>query len=234
MEQKNKRHLACKVFIQSIIKGKYVLGKEQEPNYLELGEELKIYRINLIAVIINKEKVGMIANLLLDDGTGRIIARLFEESKALQNVEVGEVVQIIGRVRVFNDEKYISPEIIKKIDSLWLKVRNKELERLLMFKAGNNTPESNTNEKNEANISSENSEEVSNNEISNEEASVIHNEDVLYEKLVKLIKELDRGQGVLIEEVIDKSPLKDTETIINRMLENGDIFQNQPGKVKVL
>ena len=54
------------------------------------------------------------------------------------------------------------------------------------------------------------------------------------QKLTNLIKELDTGDGVLIEEVISKSPLNDTEQLIEKMLENGDIFQNLPGKVKVL
>ena len=54
------------------------------------------------------------------------------------------------------------------------------------------------------------------------------------EKMMSLIKELDRGQGVLIEELIEKSPLKETELLITKMLENGEIFQNAPGKVKIL
>ena len=39
---------------------------------------------------------------------------------------------------------------------------------------------------------------------------------------------------VSIEEVIEKSLLDNTDDLIKKMLENGDIFQNTPGKVKVL
>jgi len=54
------------------------------------------------------------------------------------------------------------------------------------------------------------------------------------EKVMNLIKELDKGQGVLIEELIERSPLKETEVLLTKMLEKGEIFQNAPGKVKML
>ena len=54
------------------------------------------------------------------------------------------------------------------------------------------------------------------------------------EKITQLIKKLDQGEGVLIEEIIEQSILDDTEQLIEKMMESGDIFQNQPGRVKVL
>ncbi|MBT3465494.1 hypothetical protein HN451_10975, partial [archaeon] len=54
------------------------------------------------------------------------------------------------------------------------------------------------------------------------------------QKIINLIKELDPGEGVMIEELISKSMLNDTEKLIEKMLEAGDIYQNLPGKVKVL
>ena len=55
-----------------------------------------------------------------------------------------------------------------------------------------------------------------------------------YEIISKLISQLDKGEGVMIEEILEKSPLDKTEELIEKMLENGDIFQNMPGKVKLL
>ena len=54
------------------------------------------------------------------------------------------------------------------------------------------------------------------------------------QKLIQIIQKLDGGEGVLIEKLIKESPLKETEQIIEKMIKNGDIFQNLPGKVKVL
>ena len=253
LENKNKRQVACKIPLQLIHQGEYIIEKEQEPNYLKTGEEEKIYRVNVIAVIINKEKIGMITNLLLDDGTDKIIARLFEESKAIRTGEVGDVIQIIGRIRLYNEEKYISPEIIKKIDPLWLKTRMEELKKVGWKKYGPKeinylTEQEKPKEKKNKKIREESKENNKEKEQLQQEAKtepktletsklgqiVEEKEELSYEKLVKIIKELDRGQGVFIEEVIEKSPLNNTEQIIQRMLESGDIFQNQPGRVKVL
>jgi len=38
----------------------------------------------------------------------------------------------------------------------------------------------------------------------------------------------------LIEEVLEKSLLTNSEKMLQKMLECGEIFENQPGKVKVL
>ena len=59
-------------------------------------------------------------------------------------------------------------------------------------------------------------------------------EDLPIQKIIHLITELDKGDGVFIEEIIEKSTLNETEKLIQNMLENGDIFQNYPGKIKVL
>ena len=130
-ESKTKRQVAYKIPIILLQQGNYVVQQEQEPNYLEIEWGFRIYRVNIIAVIIGKEKVGMITNIQIDDGTGTITARLFEESKSFRPGEVGDVIQLIGKIRVYNEERYLSPEILKKIDATWLKVRSKEIKKFL-------------------------------------------------------------------------------------------------------
>ena len=53
-------------------------------------------------------------------------------------------------------------------------------------------------------------------------------------KLMSLISELDLGPGVALEVVVTKSQFDNTEELLKKMMESGDIFQNVPGKVKVL
>ncbi len=226
---KSKKMIALKIPINAIIEGEYIIEKEQEPNYLLLNSELKIYRVNLAAVVVMKEKIGMITTFLLDDGTGKITARLFEENKALKNSEVGDAVCLIGRIRVYNNEKYISPEILKKVDPLWLRVRKEEMREQWQNGKSDLPKEKNT------------SKEELERKTSTQKRDLLFKEEktsgtiaLPIEKITKIIKELDQGQGVFIEEIMERSPLKDTDALIKRMLENGDIFQNQPGKVKVL
>jgi RPA family protein len=239
------RQIAVKITIQKINRGNYIQTSEQEPNYLVSSDNQKIYRLNLFAIVLKKEELGSITNLLIDDGTGQITLRSFEDNKIIENLNIGDAISLIGKVRAYNQEKYISPEIIKKINSLWLKVRSLELKDEI------------ESEKKETKIVSkeikeevidENNKEIENvtnvekvddqksNEDDESNISDKNKEEILLpsQKIISIVKKLDKGQGVNIEDVIEKSPLNDTEDIIEKMLEKGEIYQNLPGKIKVL
>src|SRR3989344_559254 len=217
------RQPAIKITIKELESSEYFEEQNQNPNHLITLEGKKVYRINLLATIVHKEFRGSMSNLLIDDGTGKITLRFFEENKSALNLEVGDVVLVVGKARRYNQEKYVFPEIVKKVNSLWLKLRSQELqiktkmeqEKVILDKPG---PEKKIENKDENNV-----EEIE------------ENDPLLpYQKISKLISELDRGEGVLIEEILEKSPLEKTEELLEKMLENGDIFQNMPGKVRVL
>jgi RPA family protein len=241
MESDNKsffRFPAVKVAIRDLEEGEYIEEKEQNPNYIIIKENIKLFRLNIIATLVHKELRGSVTSILIDDGTGKIVLRLFEENKAALNLEIGDVVQIIGKVRVFNQEKYIFPEIIKKINSSWLKVRALELQ---VKKQNDTYKNAKDNQKNieeplkviPAVAKKVVEEKTIDFQVVSEE--IEENDPLLpFEKLSQLIAQLDKGEGVLIEEVIEKSPLEKTEELIEKMLENGDIFQNLPGKIRLL
>ncbi len=169
--------------------------------------KIKNNSLNLMANILHKEKIGSITNFLLDDGTDKIILRSFEENKKIKNLNVGDSIITISSLREYNNQIYLSPDIIKKISPLWLKVRSLELKDIINFK-----------------------EEIK------EKYEIKDLEDTFSPnlKLINLVKSLDQGEGVLIEEIIEKSPFEDIEYLIQKMLEKGDLFKNQPGRVKVL
>ena len=216
------RYAAVKISIKDILEWSYIYESEQNSNYLLTTNNQKIYRINIVAAIIHKEQVGSITSMLIEDGTGKIIIRWFEENESIKNTFIGNICCVVGKIRVYNNEKYISPEIFKKVDLLWLKVRSLELSA-----KDKNTILQKTNEFYEEKK-----------EVKEQEEIVIRDTvldtDLPFEKLTRLIKELDVGDGVLIEKIIEKSPLENTEKMLEKMLEKGDIFQNNPGKVKIL
>ncbi|MFT4282886.1 MAG: hypothetical protein ACMXX6_00490 [Candidatus Woesearchaeota archaeon] len=119
-----KRQTAYKASIKQILDAKYIVNQGWEPNYLMLGD-IKASRLNIIAVIISQE-----SNIYtIEDGTGKIKLRTFDEKK--YDIKTGDLVLIIGRPRVFNDSKYVVLEIIKKLeDKQWLIQRKEELKHL--------------------------------------------------------------------------------------------------------
>ena len=226
LQQKTqKRQAAIKVRVRDIINGKYVKEEGWLPNYIAMQNGGKASRVNIIGTIVFKsnEENFNYKNFVIDDGSGKISVRSFEKEDNISKFDVGDAVLIIGRPREFNNEKYIIPEIAKSIQNpMWMEVRKLELELNKNFGAEMNDKNINENEAARNTIVPEEAEEVN--------ANVKSDSDVIYD----LIKKLDAGNGVQIEEVIEKSNSADAEKLINMLLENGNIFEVKPGKVKVL
>ena len=222
MENKKtyQRYTAIKITIKELLEGEYKQENEENPNYLLTVDQRKIFRLNLMATILDKEVQGNVTNFFLDDGSSQINLRFFETNTILDKLKIGDIVLVIGKLRIYNQEKYISPEIVKKIDSGWLKVRALEIKKNVKQE-----PVAIKEEIKEQNEIIEDIEE----EKPNKEIEILP-----IQKITSLIKELDQGEGVMVEEIISKSSVNDTEQLLEKMLENGEIFQNSPGKVKVL
>lgn len=226
--------VAVKVLLGELNNGSYIEEDEQSPNYFLTADQRKIYRLNIMGVVIDKQKQGSITNFLLDDNTGKIVMRTFEDSKFVNELNVGEAILVIGRIRKYNQEKYISPEIIKKINPLWLKARSMEFESKIIASAIEPA------DAEDKAVSPKMPEIKPLHQVLNTGEEVIIEEEIVQDeelpthKLMVLIKEMDGGNGALIEEVIEKSTLNDTEKLLQKMLEKGDVFQNLPGRVKVL
>lgn len=208
--------------IREIVGSSYVQDEVSAVNYLLTVNKKRVMYINVVGNILRKEAVGSITNFWIDDGTGQIVVRFFEEHKKAKELDVGDIILVIGKPRVYNEEKYISPEIVSKVNPSWLKVRSLKLQKNNTIVSGD-FPASPAVKVNESEIKEEIIDEKE------DQKGVLP-----VEKMVKLIKELDKGIGAPIEEVLEQSPLVDAEQILKRMLESGEIFQNSPGKVKVL
>lgn len=207
LEQKSfqKRQVAYKVRISDVLKGSFVRD-EFSAGYIKL-EKNHVSRVNIIATVVYKLADVGYSNVVIDDGTGRIQLRSFDNISIFSKIDVGDFVLLIGRVREFNNEKYIMPEIFKKLKyPEWANVRKLELDKSDYLV-----------------------DETKNNE--NLAGDAIQNSD---EDVYLLVKKLDNGSGVSIEDIIKNSNNSNVEDIINRLLENGDIFEISPGKLKVL
>lgn len=230
--QPNTSGTAVKTTIKTILASTFNKGEEGRPSYIEIAGGVLASRINVIAIIVSKEQVGTMTSLFIDDGSGQILARFFEENKYVQLLKVGEVILIIGRVREYNLEKYVSPEIVKKVDAGWLKVRRKEMEHppeeILLERSVTLPQKDLTEEKNLSKINPDPSALL-------KKEMVEHDGRILpVQKILQYIQENDKGEGVLIEQILQQSPIENAEKIISKMLESGDAFQNLPGRIKVL
>lgn len=207
-----KRQIAYKIRIKDILNSKYIKTEGFDPNYLEVNGQ-EISRVNIMGVVVQKLEINNYKTLTIDDGTGRISARVFENNMLLDKIDVSDVVLIIGRPREFSSEKYVLIESIKNISPAWAKVRKLELEKNLIGEINQKKDNKVVSDKHSI------------------EGGVVdlrpHN------KVFKLIKEIDTGEGVSIEELSSRN-IKDIDNVISALLKEGDIFEIKPGKLKVL
>ena len=204
-----KRQIAYKVKIKELVDGVYVKEEgEWTPNYIMVNEK-KVSRANIIGTIVLKQDEQNYQNIILDDGSGKISVRSFGKDDFFKEKDVGDIVLLIGRPRQFGSEKYIVPEVLKKIeDKKWINVRKLELS--------------------ERKISKEFKEEAI------KDAGIENIEESPSNRILQLVRESDLGNGADVEEIISKSSIKEAEKIIRHLLEDGEIFEIKSGKIKVL
>jgi len=130
MAEQFKRNIAYKFRIGDLTMGKPVFDGERF-SFLELGNK-KIIRVNIIGNIIDKyESEGERKYIFftLDDGSGQIKLKCFsEDANKFRGILQGQTVLVIGSLRNFNNETYISPEIIREEDTRYLLIRKLEIE----------------------------------------------------------------------------------------------------------
>ncbi len=127
-EQEFKRYVAYKMLISDILAGRIVFDADRF-KFLEFRNK-QIIRVNVIANITDKyiqDDEKKFASLTLDDGSGQIKLKAFgEDIDKFKNYTQGDTVQVIGLLRTWNDEIYITPEIIKKREPPYLLLRKLE------------------------------------------------------------------------------------------------------------
>lgn len=164
----------------------------------------EITRATIIGLIVSKNQTENSLSLLVDDGSGSINIRMFE--KPNEEYKIGDFVKIIGRIRENSNMIFIVPELLKKVDKKWHELHNLELRLQKII-----TPK-----------------------LPIEQTEEQEFETGPYQKILNSISMLDQGKGVEIQEIISHIKIKNCETIIRNLIEEGEIFEISPGKVKLL
>lgn len=205
-DQEFKRNIAYKLRIGDILTGKPISDGERF-SFLEWGNK-KVVRVNIIGNIVDKyqsENESKYTSLTLDDGSGQIRLKIFgEDTEKFREIVQGQTVLIIGLLRSFNNELYISPEIIRQINPEYLLIRKLENEK-------NRSKEFPPLEKGQ--ITS------------------------IKDQILEKIKGAENDGGIETDKIIMELRNSSPEVIhqgIQKLLEEGIIFEPRPGKVRWL
>jgi len=205
-EQQYKRNTAFKLRIGEILMGKPVIEGDKFL-FLELGSK-RISRVNIVGNIIERyESEGDKKYLFFtfDDGSGQIGLKVFgDDVGKFKDFTQGLTVAVIGVLRSWNNQIYITPEIIKDKDPRYLLVRKLEIEK----------------------ERSKNKDPLGKDEIV-----------AVKDKILRTIKNSEELGGIEVEKIVinltDISPVIITQEI-QKMVEEGLIFEPRPGKVRYL
>ncbi len=111
-----KRQVAVKARAVDLIGGSWT--QENGFGVLETKYGEKISRARVMATVVNKfvSEDGKYIGLTLDDGTETIRVKMWDNFGLVEKIVEGDVVDLIGKVRVYNEEVYLIPEIVYKVE----------------------------------------------------------------------------------------------------------------------
>ncbi|MBU7031092.1 MAG: OB-fold nucleic acid binding domain-containing protein [Theionarchaea archaeon] len=102
---------AVKLYIKHLVEGMFD-GSKVDTVFGKVSE----VRISGTLVDSYKTEDGNYIALTVDDGTETIRVKAWrQDTEKLKPFTIGDIVDIVGRVREYNEEIYLSPEIISKI-----------------------------------------------------------------------------------------------------------------------
>ena len=204
------RMTAKKVTIKNLTGGEWVQQDGMDPSYVVAANGQKVSRARILATVVSKfvSDDKNFGSVTLDDGTDTMRAKVFKDMGPIERAEQGQLFDVIGKVREYNGEIYLMPEVMRRVDDPNFLL----LRRLELARQEKDTPA-----------------EV---EAMNEEEKPPTKSEELRKQLLELIDA--EKAGITYEELIKKSRRSENEvdSAVNELLSEGICYEPTPGKIK--
>ena len=238
-----KRESAVKVRIKDIVSGKFFPTNKEtlRPSYLITPYGRKVSRVNVLATITDKfvSDDESYVSITLDDGTNSIKAKAFKDAvRFAKNLEIGEMVIIIGKIREWNGDLYINIEVARKIDDPnYETYRKLELiKEILPYKRMALELKAMREKLSEEEFIKEAKKKFGLEEDTIKYLLESEEEEKDYKaEVLKLLKDLDSGNGVDVISLFEimKLPAQTLDSILNELISEGKIEEIDAGRMRV-
>ncbi len=245
-----KRMTAVKARIKSVTSGTYAPAQGFTPGYALTSLGMRLSRVRILATVVDKflSENKRFAALTLDDGSDTVRCKAFNATSIFDGVETGNIVDVVGKLKAYQGEVYIIPEVIRTVeDPDWILLRELELrsaerefgeKRKLVFQHQKQVSDMDELKKvmyERFAVQPQDVEAI----LQTVDVEEEHEEEPdkrAKDTLLKFIAELDQGEGCDYSELLTKSGLKEDiiDSTINELLEEGVCFEPKPGKIKKL
>lgn len=251
--ERPERAVAYLVRIKEILEGNYmVVDAPFSPNYVLTKEGIPVSRAHILATVVNtySSNDGKYAFISIDDGSGVIRVKAFQDTRALSKIKRGDIVDVVGKIREYNKERYLVPELIRVVTD-----PNEEILRKLQImrfydawakKKSAVLSVAATTEKIDGSSGSVAGVPVDDAAAILKAKQLKENkeEDKIQAKdnssvralILKIIGEIDKGEGATYNEIITASglPVSVIENGLNELLSEGSCYEPRPGKIKII
>jgi len=111
------RQTARKVRIWDVMNSEFVKKEGFEPSFIRTNLGEQVSRARVLGTVVAKfmAEDGKYAAVTIDDGSDTLRLKVFKTAKPLDSLDVGDVVDVIGKIREYQGERYIIPEVVRKI-----------------------------------------------------------------------------------------------------------------------
>jgi uncharacterized protein len=245
-----KRITAKKASIGEVTNGNFVKKSGFESSYVLTNLGRRLSRIRIFGLVVDKftSPDDRYASVTLDDSTDTVRCKTFVNTKMFDGFGGGDIVDVFGKLREYNGEVYMVPEILKKVPPNFETLRLLELEKLMRDQRDKikkiRELQKQTSDANELKAVVKQFMSIEDAEGILEAQDVI--EDTVEEKVISsaemkskilnLIETLDKGQGADYQDILKKSglPENDVDFSIQDLLESGVCYEPIAGKIKKL
>jgi len=248
--------VAVRCRIADILNGKYVKRDDLTPGYVLTSFGLMMSRVRIGGIVsqVYSNEDRTYGFITIEDGTGSIRIKFFNESvKLLDGINKGDWIEAVGRIREYNEERYVVVDGIEKHDDplksmlfrmdvikslkkfmekrkavLDLMKKASDLEELLKLAEEKGLDGQIVEGVWQAeNVKKEEEEIKKGEEIEKEEAKDL---------VLRLIKENDEGSGVEYSTIVGKAGLPEhvVESVIDELLAEGTCYEPKPGRIRLV
>lgn len=244
-----KRQTAKHATARELNSGRYFEKEGFTPNYLLTPEGRRLSRARVVATVVDRyvndeETYG---SMTLDDGSDTVQIKFFNELEMMEEFEVGDIVEAVGKVREYQGQVYMNAELLVKRTA-----ENELLHRLrhrMTHEQWHSIRET-VKQMEESGSSQEDIEKEMAGKLDEEEVDALlqsfgesfetseieGDKENLEREVIEAVEELDDGEGAGYGEIGEEvdAPEDKLEETINSLLSDGTFYEPEPGKLKKL
>ncbi|MFW9932108.1 MAG: hypothetical protein ACFFDR_05570 [Candidatus Thorarchaeota archaeon] len=132
------RLTAIRASVSDIIDGEY--GDDEGP-YVISPQGVELRRVMLVGSIVDQVPGNNFASITIEDDTGSILAKAWgAEAGLLEKVSTNILALVVGKIREYNSEIYIQPEIVKPVDDPNIMIMHKYERQMAIIRSGGKGP----------------------------------------------------------------------------------------------